>query len=205
VRAVAVIGAGSLGIVVAGLAARAGYEVRIAGSGDPKFIALKVRTEAPGAMATDAATALEGAEIVVLALPLHRVTELAPVALSGRVVVDATNYWAAVDGPLPMFTDHPGGTSAAVAAALPGARVVKSLNHVGAADLAGHSRDRRRIAIGVASNHQPAADAVAQFVTQLGFEPVAIGGLDRGVAMQPGSAVFGRALTHDAFVNATSG
>lgn len=202
---VAVIGAGSLGLVVAGLAARAKYEVQIAGSGDPKFIALKVRTEAPGAVAADSKTALDGADIAVLALPLHRVTELPPAALAGRVVIDATNYWAAVDGPLPMFTEHPGGTSAAVAAALPGARVVKSLNHVGAADLSGHSRDRRRIAIGVASNHQPAADAVAQFVTQLGFEPVSIGGLDRGVAMQPGAAVFGRALTHDAFMTATAG
>lgn len=200
---VAILGAGALGRVLARLAVAAGHEVRIAGSGDPKFIALSVQIEAPGALATTSAEAVAYAEIVILAVPLHRVTELPP--LAGHTVVDAMNYWATVDGELPEFAEHPGGTSVAVASGLPGAHVVKSLNHVSAADLARHARDRRRVAIGVAGNHASAVDAVAEFVAQLGFEPVALGGLDRGIELQPGAAVFGHALTREAFERATSG
>lgn len=200
---IGILGAGALGRALARMAVAAGHEVRIAGSGDPKFIALSVQIEAPGAIATTSEDAVADAGLAVLAVPLHRVHDLPP--LGGLTVVDAMNYWAAVDGELPEFADHPGGTSVAVASALVGARLVKSLNHVSAADLLRHSRDQRRVAIGVASNHEPSAHAVVDFVSQLGFEPVAIGGLDRGVELQPGSAVFGHALTREAFLRAVSG
>ena len=195
---VAILGAGKLGTVLAGLATRVGHEVRVAGSGDPKFVRLNLSVYARGAVAMTADEAVADAEIVVLAVPLHRVPTVPVDALAGRIVVDATNHWVDVDGPLPEFTEHPGGTSVAVATALPGAKVVKSLNHVAYEDLDAHARDARRIAIGVASNHRDAADAVAEFVASLGFEPVDIGGLDMGVALQPGSRAFGAALSPEA-------
>jgi predicted dinucleotide-binding enzyme len=200
---VAVLGAGALGRVLARLAAAAGYDVRIAGSGDPKFIALSVQIEAPGAVATTSLEAIADAQIVILAVPLHRVLELPP--LAGHTVIDATNYWKDVDGELPEFADHPGGTSVAVASALPGAHVVKSLNHVSAADLAQHARDGRPIAIGIATNHNHSAAIVEDFVSALGFVPVVLGGLDQGVALQPGSAAFGRALTRESLLRAAEG
>ncbi|MGC4174994.1 NADPH-dependent F420 reductase [Demequina sp.] len=202
---VGVLGAGKLGTALARLAVAAGHDVRIAGSGDPKFIALHLSIEAPGAAPVTAAEAIANADLVILAIPLHRLAELDTATLAGHTVVDATNYWSAVDGPLPEFTDHPGGTSVAVASALPGARVVKSLNHISANDLAQHARDKRRIAIGVASNHAIKADAVATFVSSLGFEPVQLGGLDRGVELQPGAAAFGRPLTQEALLRAVAG
>jgi predicted dinucleotide-binding enzyme len=202
---VGILGAGPLGVALARLAAGAGYDVRIAGSGDPKFIELAVRIEAPGARPVTADAAVQGADIVILALPLHRVTDLPAAALAGHTVVDAMNYWKATDGPLPDFSEHPGGTSVAVASALPGALVVKSLNHVSAQDLAQHASDGRRIAIGVASNHAHAADAVATFVDRLGFVAVQIGGLDRGIDLQPGSGAFGRPLTREALLRAVAG
>lgn len=197
---IGILGAGNLGSALARLAVAAGYEVRIAGSGDPKFIALGIETFARGAVATTAAEAIDGAHLVILALPLHRVEDLPADALAGHIVVDATNYWADVDGPLPQFTRAPGGTSTAVAAHLRGARVVKALGHMSYEDLESHARDSRRVAVGVASDHAAAADAVAAFVDRLGFAPVAMGPLAAGVALQPGSLVFGRTLRSEAML-----
>ena len=195
---IGVLGAGKLGTVLARLAVAAGYEVRIAGSGDPKYIALTVDVFAKGAMATTVAGAIEGAQLVILALPLHRVETLPVDTLAGHIVVDAMNHWLAVDGPLAEYTDAPAGTSSVVASKLPGARVVKALSHVGYHDLETHARDERRIALGIASDDLQAADAVADFVRAIGFEPVVLGSLAAGAALQSGSRAFGASLHRDA-------
>ncbi|MES1170908.1 MAG: NAD(P)-binding domain-containing protein [Actinomycetota bacterium] len=195
---IGILGAGKLGTVLARLAVAAGYEVRIAGSGDPKFIALTVDVFAKGAQATTAAEAIEGAKLVILAIPLHRVESLPVDAFAGRIVVDAMNHWEPVDGPLAEYTEASGGTSSIVATKLPGARIVKALSHVGYHDLDAHARDERRIALGIASDDVQAADAVATFVRTIGFEPVVLGSLAAGRALQSGSLAFGAALEREA-------
>src|SRR5882757_3338148 len=96
----AVLGAGHVGPVVARLAIRAGYQVSVAHSGDPEDIALITEVVIPGAQPRWAADAAAEAGIVVLALPLHRFSDLDPRILDGKLVVDAMNYWAANDGDL---------------------------------------------------------------------------------------------------------
>src|SRR6188474_2065413 len=115
---IAILGAGKLGTVLARLAVAAGYDVSIAGSGDPKYIALTVDVFAKGAHATTAREAIDGAHLVILATPLHRVDDLPKDSLAGHIVIDAMNHWEPVDGPLPEFTAAPGGTSSVVAAKL---------------------------------------------------------------------------------------
>jgi len=202
---VAVLGAGKLGTVLARLAVAAGYDVRVAGSGDPKYIALTVDVYAKGARATATADAVAGADLVILAIPLHRVEGLPADALAGHIVVDATNYWEAVDGALPDFTDAPGGTSSVVAAKLADATVVKALGHVAYEELDAHARDERRIALGIAADDPEAAEVVAGFIRAIGFEPVRVGVLAAGVALQPGSRAFGSALAPEALLRIVGG
>ena len=197
---IGILGAGKLGTVLARLAVAAGYEVLIAGSGDPKYIALTVDVFARGAVASTASEAIEGADLVILAIPLYRVDSLPVDALSGHIVIDATNHWVAVDGPLPEFTAASGGTSTVVASKIAGARIVKAFSHVGYNDLDEHARDGRRIALGIAADDVQAADVVAGFVERLGFEPVLIGPLAAGVALQAGSHAFGAALGREALL-----
>ena len=201
---IGILGAGKLGTVVARLAVAAGYDVRIAGSGDPKYIALTVDVFARGAVATTASEAIDGADLVVLAIPLYRVDSLPAHSLDGHIVIDATNHWLAVDGPLPEFTEAKDGTSSVVAAKLAGARVVKALSHVGYHDLDAHARDARRIALGIAADDLQAADVVAGFVDRLGFEPVLIGPLAAGVGLQVGSHAFGAALGREALLRSVA-
>ena len=102
----AVLGAGHVGPVIARLAIKAGYPVAIATSGDPEDIALITELVIPGAQPRWASDAVAEADIVVLAIPLHRFLDIDPALLDGKLVVDAMNYWAASDGVLEPFEDR---------------------------------------------------------------------------------------------------
>jgi hypothetical protein len=196
----AVLGAGHVGPVIARLAVTAGYPVAIATSGDPDDLALIAELLIPGAEPRWAADAINDADVVVLAIPLHRFGDLSPALLAGKVVVDAMNYWPASDGALSAFED--GASSELVAARLPASAVVKALNHIGYHDLEDQTRpafapDRR--AAGVAGDDPAALDAIAGFVDRLGYDPVRLGSLGAGRILQPGGPVFGVTLTRPEF------
>jgi len=191
----AVLGAGHVGPVIARLAINAGYRVAVATSGDPEGIALIAELVIPGAQPRWAADAVADAEIVVLAIPLHRFLDMNPALLGGKLVVDAMNYWPASDGVLKAFED--GGSSEIVARRLAGSTVVKALNHIGYHDLEDLARpagapDRR--AVGVASDDPAAAAAIAGLIDRIGFDPVPFESLRAGRVLQPGGPVFGAVL-----------
>src|SRR4030081_2548599 len=85
----AVLGAGHSGPVIARVAVEAGISVAIAASGDPENIALITEVLVPGAEARWAADAVADADIVVLAIPLHRFAAFDPALVAGNAVVDA--------------------------------------------------------------------------------------------------------------------
>jgi 8-hydroxy-5-deazaflavin:NADPH oxidoreductase len=192
---VAVLGAGHVGPVIARLAVKAGYPVAIATSGDPDDIALITELVIPGAQPRWAADAVADADIVVLAVPLHRFLDIGPGPLHGKLVVDAMNYWPASDGVLKPF-EH-GASSEIVARRLAGSTVVKALNHIGYHELEDRARpagapDRR--AAGVAGDEPAAVAAIAGLVDRIGYDPVRLDSLRAGRVLQPGGPVFGTVL-----------
>jgi predicted dinucleotide-binding enzyme len=196
----AVLGAGHVGPVIARLAIKAGYPVAIATSGDPEDIALITELVIPGAQPRWASDAIAGADTVVLAIPLHRFVDIGPNLLSGKLVVDAMNYWPASDGVLKAFGGR--GSSEIVAERLAGSTVVKALNHIGYHELEdralpGGAPDRK--AAGVAGDDAAALAAIARLIDQLGYDPVQLESLRAGRALQPGEPVFGSVLTREEF------
>ncbi|WP_349827535.1 NADPH-dependent F420 reductase [Brevibacterium litoralis] len=203
---IAILGAGKVGTVLARLALAVGHEVHIAGSGPASQIALTVEVLAPGAQAAEApspsdTTVLDGAELVVLALPLGRFTELDPTLLTGHVVVDAMNHWRETDGDRPDLSGPGISTSHLVQEHLAGATVVKGFNHMGYHDLEAGARpagDPDRRALAIAGDDSAALARVASVVDDLGFDPLVLDSLAAGIHLQPGNPSFGANLSVDA-------
>jgi predicted dinucleotide-binding enzyme len=199
---IAVLGAGHVGPVIARVAIGAGYEVAIAASGDPKAIALITQVLVPDAEPRWAADAVEDADIVVLAIPLHKFATFDASSVAGKVVVDAMNYWPPIDGVQELFEGRDLGSSEIVASRLARSTIVKTLNHIGYHDLEDGRRpvgatDRR--ALGVAGDDPDAVDAVADFIERIGYDSVRLDSLEAGRLLEPGSPVFGVSLRRDEF------
>jgi predicted dinucleotide-binding enzyme len=205
---IGILGAGHVGPVIARLAIAAGHHVAIATSRAPGDLALITQFVIPGAEPRSAVDAIADADIVVLAIPLHRFLATDPRPYAGKLVIDAMNYWPATDGRLALLDREGIGSSEVVAHRLGDANVIKTLNHVGYHELERHARptgsaDRR--AVGVAGDEPEAAAMVATFVERLGYDTVSIGRLSAGRALQPGGPVFGAVLGREDFQRAVSG
>ena len=175
---VGIIGAGRLGQAMARTALRAGRSVVIANSRGPESLASVVATlgkgVSPGTVDQAAAEA-----IVVIAVPWDRVPDaVRGPEWKGKVVIDATNDWAA--------DDLNGRTSSGLVADLvPGARVVKAGNTLGADVLGSDPQEAggRRV-IFVSGDDADAKSAVASLFEDAGFAAIDLGDLATGGLMQ---------------------
>jgi predicted dinucleotide-binding enzyme len=199
---IAVLGAGHVGPVIARVAIEAGYQVSIAASGDPEQIELIVQVLAPGAEPRWAAEAAREADLVVLAIPLHKFTTLDPSLLDGKLVVDTMNYWPPVDGIQEMFEDRRYGSSEIVQRRFVRSTVVKTLNHIGYHELEDERRPRgspERRALGVAGDDPRAVDVVAELIERIGYDAVRFDRLSAGRLLEPGGPGFGASLHRSEF------
>jgi predicted dinucleotide-binding enzyme len=202
---IAVLGAGHTGPVIARVAVAAGYPVSIAASGDPEKIELIASVLAPGAEPRWAADAVSGADVVVLAVPLHKFAAFDPSLVAGKLVVDTMNYWPPIDGIQELFEDRRYGSSEIVANRLARSAIVKTLNHIGYHELDSERRPAgspERRALGVASDDPAALEVVADVIERLGYDAVPVGSLSAGRLLEPGGPVFGTSMRRTAFERA---
>jgi 8-hydroxy-5-deazaflavin:NADPH oxidoreductase len=175
---VGIIGAGRLGQAMARTAVRAGRRVVIANSRGPESLASVVSALGDGVSA-GTVDEVASAGIVVVAVPWDRVPEAVHgLEWNGQVVVDATNDWAA--------DDLQGRTSSELVADLvPGARVVKAGNTLGADVLGSDPQGAggRRVIFISGDDADAKADVVSLF-QDAGFAAIDLGGLATGGAMQ---------------------
>lgn len=200
IKTVGIVGAGKLGVTIAQLALAAGYQVSIAGSGDPAKIALATKIITPGAIAATTEDAVQRADVTILALPLSKFRTLDASLFADKLVIDSMNHWYEIDGPLEAIVSPDKATSEAVQEHLDGAVVIKALNHMGYHHLRDETRPKGapgRKAIAVAGDDEASVHSVMDFVDSLGFSPLPIGALSESRVLESGGEAFGTNLSYD--------
>ncbi|MBI0141152.1 NAD(P)-binding domain-containing protein [Bartonella sp. W8125] len=192
-KSISILGAGKLGTVLAKLCVQAGYVTYIASNSDPVQVQFIIDVMSPGAIAKDAQTIFGLADIIILAIPLRNYKSIPIKPLSGKIVVDAMNYWPGTDGVIDEF--ETGVTSAVIIQKFFSlSYVVKTFSHLGYHQLDVDARPRGAVdrhALAIAGNDKRATNEVADLIDQIGFDPLIIGTLARSSAFSPGTPAFG--------------
>ncbi|MFX1737668.1 NADPH-dependent F420 reductase [Paraburkholderia sp. A1RI_3L] len=172
----AIVGFGKIGHALARAFARKGIEVSVATTRDPASFASDAAAIGPTIIPQTLAQAVK-ADVIFLAIRFESHPEVAKALPSWKekTIIDAMNTFAPpeeLDG-LP--------SSAFVAKAFTGARLVKGFNHLGASVLAQDPavHGGRRVVF-LASDDDGAAAEVGALAEDLGFASVKLGGLSEG-------------------------
>jgi predicted dinucleotide-binding enzyme len=191
-----IIGFGNIGQALARAFARNGIEVAVATTRDPQSSASVAAAIGPTVIPKKLAEAVK-ADIVFLAVRFESHQDVAKALPNwkGKTVIDVTNTLA----PLQELEGLP--SSAFVAKAFIGARLVKGFNHLGAATQAtdpvvegGHR------VVFLSSDDEDAVAPVADLAKKLGFAPVELGRLNEGGALVHGrDGTWGRLIFQDLF------
>jgi len=172
----AIIGFGKIGQALAHAFARKGVEVSVATTRDPESFAAQAAAIGPAIRPVTLAEAVK-ADTVFLAVRFEAHPDVARALpdWSGKTVVDVTNLFPVPEDQADLQS------SAIVARAFTGARLVKGFNHLIAATLASDPvvEGGRRVVF-LSSNDDGAAAPVAALAKQLGFAPIDLGRLDEG-------------------------
>ena len=176
------IGSGNIGGAVARLAAAAGYDVVLSNSRGPQTLKDFVEELGPHARAATPAEAAAAGDLVVVSVPPMAYVAVPVKPLAGKPVLDASNYIAQRDGPIPGLYDGPP-SSEVLQQHLTGAHVVKVFNNITFWHLLSLARPAGaadRSALPIAGDDAAAKAAVTKFLDEIGYDTVDAGPLDSG-------------------------
>jgi len=188
---IAIIGTGTVGSALARGLKKSTHNI-ILGARDVTDRATQDLAADVGAQLALPREAAGAAELVILALPWN-VAEGAVKALgdlSGKIVIDCMNPLGIVGGALGLVLGHTTSGGETVAAWLPGARVVKTLNQVGAEMMADNAGLSHRPVMFMAGDDAEAKASVAAVLSDLGFEPLDAGDMTKARLLEPFGMVW---------------
>lgn len=181
---IAIIGTGKVGSAIAR---------GLSGKGHAIWLGVRDATRAEGlASATGASMAsppeaARVADLVILALPWSAAETVAQGLgdLAGKVVIDCMNPIGPVPGGFGLTVGHSTSGAEMVQAWLPKARVVKTLNQVGAEIMAANGHLPHRPVQFVAGNDASAKATAMGILADLGFDPLDAGDLTKARLLEP--------------------
>jgi 8-hydroxy-5-deazaflavin:NADPH oxidoreductase len=182
---VTVIGSGNMASAFVKQLSIAGHKVRVTGRNIDKVKTLA--SQFPGVESVDPAAAARDADAIIVATPFEAAADALHSLgdLKGKTVVDITN---------PLTPDYMGltighGTSAAeqIAAAVPGADIVKGFNTLFAQVLADGANfgEGRKATVFVAGDSEQAKQTTKALAESMGFETLDAGPLKNARYLEP--------------------
>lgn len=196
---IGIIGAGNIGSALAHMLRAAGHGVKIANSRgadtiDPGILADGVR-------AVTSADAVAGVDVVILSMPFHAATQVAPLFAyvpTDTVVIDTANYFPMRDGRIAPIED--GQAESEWVAEQLGRPIAKAWNAITFASLVNKGQPAGtvgRVTIPVAAERDRDATIAMALIDQTGLDAVLSGPLSQSWRQQPGAPSYCTDLTRD--------
>ncbi len=189
---IGIIGSGNVGSALGRVWAKAGHPVMFASRNleHDKQLAAEVGANA---RAGTPAEATAFGDVVVFAVPYRALPDLGKElagAIKGKVIIDTCNPFPQRDGEIANRAREEGAGRVS-AELLPGARIVRAFNAVGAARMGQVHEQPGRVGMPIAGDDKEAIEVASRLVREIGFEPVVVGGQDKGKYLMPGTPLAG--------------
>lgn len=189
---IGLIGSGQVGGAIGTVWAMVGHEVMFSSRelAHDQALAAKI---GKGARAGTPREAAAFGEVVMVSVPYRALPEVGKEVgelLRGKVVIDTCNPFPGRDGEIANWARQKG-AGLASAELLPGARLVRTFNAIGAARMGIAHQAPGRIGMPFAGDDAKANELAARLIRDIGYEPVLIGGLAKGRYLMPGTALAG--------------
>lgn len=188
---IGIIGSGNIGSALTRLFTNAGHTVSVANSRGPESLADLARET--GAHPTTVANIARGNDILVVTIPMLRISDLPFTLFDGapanQIVIDTNNYYPQQRDGLIADVETRMTESAWVGKQL-GRPVIKVFNSIIAANLLTKDKPRGaagRVALAVAGDDTQAKAIVMRLVDEVGFDAVDAGTIAQSWRQQPGS------------------
>jgi len=189
---IGIIGAGRVGSAIGAAWVKAGHEVMFSSRHLEDDRALAARLGG-GARAGTPREAAAFGEVVMVSVPYRALPDVAKESgdlLKGKVVIDTCNPFVHRDGEIATWARDKG-AGLATAELLPGARLVRAFNAIGAARMGSAHEEPGRVGMPIASDDAGATAIASRLIRDVGYEPVLIGGLSKGKYLMPGTPLSG--------------
>jgi predicted dinucleotide-binding enzyme len=189
---IGVIGSGKVGGAIGRSWVNAGHQVMFSSRNldSDKALASELGRGARAGTPKDAASF---GEVLLIAVPYGALPDLGKslgAELKGKIVIDACNPFPARDGDIATWARDKG-AGLASAELLPGARIVRAFNAIGAARMGSAHEAPGKIGMPIAGDDKEAIAIASRLIRDVGYEPVLIGGLAMGRHLVPGTALAG--------------
>jgi 8-hydroxy-5-deazaflavin:NADPH oxidoreductase len=202
---IAVIGTGNVGSALGPEFAALGHTI-VYGSRTPddQDVQDLVARTGPSATATTQREAVEGADIVVLAVPGTLAVEITESLgdLSGKIILDPTNVVDRNTGD--GYANHgvPGGSNAElIQAAAPDAKVVKAFNTLNWSKMVDPASSGGPVSIPIVGDDPAARATIAALAEGMGLEPIDLGPLRFANTLEEMLVIWANARSHGAAFN----
>jgi predicted dinucleotide-binding enzyme len=189
---IGIVGSGQVGGTLGGVWVRAGHEVMFSSLDIEHDKALAGRLGANARAGTSREAAAFG-EVVMISVPYRALPEVGKTVgdlTRGKVVIDTCNPFVGRDGEIANWAREKG-AGLASAELLPGARLVRAFNAIGASSMGEAHKEPGRIGMPIAADDAGAIAVASTLVRDVGYEPVVIGGLAKGKHLMPGTPLAG--------------
>ena len=189
---IGIVGSGRVGGGIGSVWVKAGHEVMFSSRHIEHDKALAAKLGANAHAGTPREAAAFG-EVVMISVPYGALPEVGKnlqALLKGKIVIDTCNPFVGRDGEIATWARNKG-AGLASAELLPGARIVRAFNAIGAARMSTAHQDPGRIGMPIASDDAEAIVVASNLIRDIGYAPVLIGDLEMGKYLMPGTPLSG--------------